>query len=755
MNIFELAYKLVGQGQSEAAAGLAAVDEAGQRAAGSLSGAEQAQQRLSAAAAKALPLEQQLNVSLGALAGSAEEAKLRVLELDAGEALWTATTEQATAATTQSAAAVGTFNQFAVQGGRGLMQLDRGFALVAASALGSQRGIAQMALGLSLFAGGTGVALGLLAAVAALGLAYELVTEKDRALTDAQDKLNQSWIDAGLKLTPLAAATAGYADAVARLKADQEVWNNQLERMAKAMAVGNIAGPLGALVAGIGSWVAIMQAGNDAVKQEAAVMASEQAKIDALVKAKQEEINTLNESLRLGTLDQAGRVRLTELLKEIGPLEQQQNLTRAQRNALDQAAQGIRDTELTQNQQRIQTLIELQKLHLLDASGQAELQRAIESLTKAVEAHVGKRKEQLENARLLKAAQDAEKGDAKEAEQALIDRTRILQEQLKLEGATPQVMAATRVAIGQLQAATTDEQRARLEANGLLGVYLELLKTLKGLLTEVAAASEKANAGFFPGARGGFGLGGVSVGEARAHPFGALVPGQATRDLTSPLGAGLLPTFPDSAFAGARDKFVQQTNGIVAAGANALRAGKAELQDSAIDLAKSWGHALRSAFTSAAAAVGDLLGSLFTGRHIDFGKEILAAVGSLFVRMGEAMIAASPIFKALGAAMHNPFTAGPALLAYGAALVALGSALGAIASGGSGAGAPGGGASGASNQPIHVVIVDSATGAATRVPQPIPFVYAPTNIGVTDPGGQAAIARMVQLGQRRNLPSGI
>jgi hypothetical protein len=63
----------------------------------------------------------------------------------------------------------------------------------------------------------------------------------------------------------------------------------------------------------------------------------------------------------------------------------------------------------------------------------------------------------------------------------------------------------------------------------------------------------------------------------------------------------------------------------------------------------------------------------------EFGANILRGMGSIFAQMGQAMIAASPLFKAIGAAMTNPFTAGPASLKFGLALVALGGTLGAIA----------------------------------------------------------------------------
>ena len=72
-----------------------------------------------------------------------------------------------------------------------------------------------------------------------------------------------------------------------------------------------------------------------------------------------------------------------------------------------------------------------------------------------------------------------------------------------------------------------------------------------------------------------------------------------------------------------------------------------------------------------------------------FGKNILAGMGSIFSQMAVKAIAAAPIFQAIGAAMSNPFTAGAALLAFGIALKALGASMGATATGGDSGGSGG------------------------------------------------------------------
>lgn len=69
------------------------------------------------------------------------------------------------------------------------------------------------------------------------------------------------------------------------------------------------------------------------------------------------------------------------------------------------------------------------------------------------------------------------------------------------------------------------------------------------------------------------------------------------------------------------------------------------------------------------------------------GKSILAGLGGIIEQMGEVWMSYGISMTALGQALWNPLTSGPAALAIGAALVALGASLGAIAHGRGGGGA--------------------------------------------------------------------
>ncbi|HLY81941.1 MAG TPA: hypothetical protein VKQ71_03095, partial [Acidimicrobiales bacterium] len=119
---------------------------------------------------------------------------------------------------------------------------------------------------------------------------------------------------------------------------------------------------------------------------------------------------------------------------------------------------------------------------------------------------------------------------------------------------------------------------------------------------------------------------------------------------------------------------------------------------------------------------------------------------------GKAVIAEAILMKS---ALHFFATLGPVgALAAGIAMVALGTALGGAARTSFAEGGVAGGA-GSSSQPIHVIIVDTATRRASAVAQPSPIVFAPTIIGPNDVQAQAQLMEMVRQATRRNRPTGI
>jgi len=182
--------------------------------------------------------------------------------------------------------------------------------------------------------------------------------------------------------------------------------------------------------------------------------------------------------------------------------------------------------------------------------------------------------------------------------------------------------------------------------------------------------------------------------------------------------------------------------------------GEAFLKQQA-ERAKAGATVLGDAITEgfAAAFSGKGIGGAFKG----FGDSILGAIGGIFEKQGEAMIAASGIFDALLPALSNPFTSGPALFAAGAALVALGATLSAI-SHGAGSGGAGGGTGGGYTQPTstqgYAVVAPyqpapGATATTKGMTPSGPVVVNATIIGPDDPQAQRQITKLMQRAQLR------
>jgi hypothetical protein len=436
------------------------------------------------------------------------------------------------------------------------------------------------------------------------------------------------------------------------------------------------------------------------------------------------------------------------------------NLPLEQRRQAHQASQQIEQLLLSTERDRLTVIANLAKGDGLSAAAIKQLTAEYTVLQRVIETGLPKAAAQAAG------QQDAVRKAIAAPLEGAIQTANQAAESIKALGATAGNLSALRSAVGALTGLTDDDNRALLESVGLEALETQALKARTAAVQALAAATEVMNEAEARRAPPSFGLGGVSTGPTGAPiTFGqgislapaaqaALIP---ERPLTPevPFGAGLqAPLIPNNFFDQAIQNLQQGFDRIRAATRTGVRAVSAETAHLATDLAKQFESAFQSAFVSIAASIGTLIGRAFAGvSTAGFGKEILAALGGLFVRMGEAMIAASPIFKALAAAMSNPFTAGPALLAYGAALVALGSLLGAIATGGSSGASAGSGA--ASNVPIRVIVVDSATRAAAGVQQPQPFVWTGNNYGdPTDPRSQRWVTELQRQAGRRNLPIG-
>jgi hypothetical protein len=133
------------------------------------------------------------------------------------------------------------------------------------------------------------------------------------------------------------------------------------------------------------------------------------------------------------------------------------------------------------------------------------------------------------------------------------------------------------------------------------------------------------------------------------------------------------------------------------------------------------------------------------------GKAILAGLGGIISQMGQVWVTYGISMTALGQALWNPLTSGPAAIAIGASLIALGSALGAVAHGRSNS-AGGGGAYAASALPQIIdrgtinpsaSLIATASGMTAR--QPINV----TVIGPNDPVAQRQLQELYTNANKR------
>jgi hypothetical protein len=157
----------------------------------------------------------------------------------------------------------------------------------------------------------------------------------------------------------------------------------------------------------------------------------------------------------------------------------------------------------------------------------------------------------------------------------------------------------------------------------------------------------------------------------------------------------------------------------------------------------------RNIGTSLASVLSGAMEAAFASKHPlkAFGKAVLAGLGSIFTEMGQAMILASPLFMALNAAMSNPFTSGPALLAVGVAMVALGATLGGIAKGGSGAGGKGG--KGLEDHTTRITLTADGLGGRKAPMREVGPTF--EVIGASHPRAQRMFGELKKGAARRNI----
>ena len=135
------------------------------------------------------------------------------------------------------------------------------------------------------------------------------------------------------------------------------------------------------------------------------------------------------------------------------------------------------------------------------------------------------------------------------------------------------------------------------------------------------------------------------------------------------------------------------------------------------------------------------------------GNAMLSSMGSIFSKMGTAMISSGTIMTTFEPALADALTSGPAAVAVGALLVALGATLGGIMQGDSGSS---GGANYSKNAPqtTNTTYFQTGAGGEAGNVQPQPNYPPVTIIGHNDPQAQRDLGRMMQNMASRGIPMG-
>jgi hypothetical protein len=165
------------------------------------------------------------------------------------------------------------------------------------------------------------------------------------------------------------------------------------------------------------------------------------------------------------------------------------------------------------------------------------------------------------------------------------------------------------------------------------------------------------------------------------------------------------------------------------------------------NLTSVFGDAIIEGFTAAFSGRG--IGGIFKA----LGRSILSGLGSIFMQMGQKMVAASALMQAFQNAIMSFFpgaglVAGLALMALGGAMMGAGNAIGG-GGGGAGAGAGGNGYYSQREDITRVRLMPGFGSEGSTVTRLNPVILQATIIGTNDPRAQRELQEMIDRGQRR------
>lgn len=626
--------------------------------------------------------------------------------------------------------------------GQGLGSVRGGMAALAAQALGAQTAVGSMASSLLMFAAGNAIAVGVVAGIAAIALAYRALTSDSRELAEAQDRITAALVKEAEVGLPATARAVRDLTAATRELIEQQGKVKRFSDLRDDFGGGGIPDILNPFAT-----IAEKLRRNAAKAAQQAGTAVNQAQINqqqALVDLYEEEAQKLAETIRVRGLDQDSRRRALALARSVTSEAVKASLTIPQQNALLAASAALTDELTSADDKRRQGLTRLVTARKASAADERELRdelarskaelAGMDAAYRRTSAGIERASVLTERITTIEAAFNKEvkatTATQKSAVDAIRDRVALLVEMGQTQGATAKTVDGLRSAVAALDAL---QQRANLTD----------AETLVLLRARIAATTELARltAAVIPQPAPTFGREDAPIAptrEQRRDPFagnqvfGAEAP-EVTGfgDMTAP-GKTLGQTFSEGIALGIESGTDRVTAAVRNVATQIADAAEARARMIA-DVAAQMGATLTDGLTSALAA-------LVSGGSVkDVLGLMLQQIGTMAISFGLALIGIGALMEKAMAALAslNPI----AVIAAGAILVGLGAAMRGAASKSFGGGAGGGGVR-ATSQPVTNVFRVPAVNLTNSARQATPVSVTYFGKG-KDPGFERWLTQQV------------
>jgi hypothetical protein len=626
-----------------------------------------------------------------------------------------------------------------------------------ATAIGMSGAMGSLGGAMLAFAGGTGAALAVIAAIGAMVVAIRLLTKGMREAEAQQDALTDGLVEQAKEALPdatratqaLTAATNELAEADKRVAANTGVFNFLND-------IAERGDPVAKLLATIVNQIGRLPRG----RQREAATAVNQGQINsqqALVDLYAREAELVAETIEIRGKNTESVERATSWQAFLNAEAAKSIYTIPQQNALLQASASLTDalTDKKEKQHKAtRSAIDLMadEVNLLVAQGQAygATARTVDGLTAAVakvEAMQGRANLTDQDALKLVTARKAALEELARLKTADLTTTA---EQITTLTALGQLQGATTVTVDGLKAAVARLNEIEAAGNLTQAETVRLLNARKVALEELirltpsGVTPQPATFGRPPERF-------ESRGERRDpfegnQRFGAEdAPTIGFGDMTAP-GKTLGRSFTDGIAAGIKEG-TATVQGAVKGVADALADAAAQRQAEIAERAKVLGDSLASGISNAIVSVAS-------------GGNITAALGGMIQQFGAAVITTGTLMQAAMKALAslNPLAA----IGIGAALVAFGSMLAGAASDSFGGGGSARAGSGGGLRPITTTYrvpgsnlrqsaparESAATGVMPQAPTPVNVTYFGKG---RDPGFSRWLTEQVGQSQARGV----